>query len=131
CKCKHIYAVEYVIKREHNIIDGSTTVTESVTVTKTRKTYAQDWPAYNAAQQNEKREFQTLLADLCKGIEDPADASEPHRGRPAFPLRDAVFAVVYKVYSTFSGRRFTSDLCDAHAKGFISRVPHYNTAFKY
>src|SRR4051812_10183933 len=43
CKCKHIYAVEYAIRREQNA-DGSTTVTESLTVTKSRKTYAQDWP---------------------------------------------------------------------------------------
>jgi hypothetical protein len=66
CKCKHIHAVEYVIKREENA-DGTTTVTESVTVSKTRKTYSQDWPAYNAAQVNEKRQFQRLLFDLCKG----------------------------------------------------------------
>src|SRR5690349_3368142 len=72
CKCKHIYAVEYYVKREHHA-DGSTTVTESVTVTKTRKTYPQNWPAYNAAQQNEKHEFAALLSDLCKGIADPAD----------------------------------------------------------
>lgn len=130
CKCKHIYAVEFAIIRERKS-DGSSVVTESLTVTKTRKTYAQDWPAYNAAQMNEKREFQKLLADLCSSIADPADGEKPSRGRPAFPLRDAVFAIVYKVYSTFSGRRFTSDLCDAHEKGFISRVPHYNTAFKY
>jgi hypothetical protein len=129
CRCKHVYAVEFYIKREQNA-DGSTTVTESVTVTKTRKTYKQDWPNYNLAQQNEKREFQALLADLCKGIDDPAEGEKAGRGRPAFPLRDAVFAIVYKVYSTFSGRRFTSDLCDAQAKGHIGKVPHYNTAFR-
>ena len=48
-KCKHIFAVEYVIQREHNS-DGSTTVTETLTVRETRKTYPQDWRAYNAAQ---------------------------------------------------------------------------------
>ena len=127
CKCKHIYAVEYAIKRERHP-DGSTTVTESVKIT--RQTYPQDWPNYNAAQQNEKRHFQELLADLCRCV--PHDELKSNgRGRPAFPLRDAVFSVVYKVYSTFSGRRFTSDLCDAQERGFITRVPHYNTAFKY
>jgi transposase len=130
CKCKHIYAVQYTLEREQHS-DGSATVTESLTVTEQRRTSPQNWPAYNAAQQNEKREFQTLLADLCKGIVDPTDGEKPGRGRPAFPLRDAVFAAVYKVYSTFSGRRFTSDLCEAQGKGFIGRVPHYNTAFKY
>lgn len=131
CKCKHIFAVECVIQRETSTdADGVTTVRESVTITKTRKTYPQDWPAYNAAQTNEKRQFQALLADLCKGIEDEPE-EKPGRGRPRFPLSDAVFSVVFKVYSTFSGRRFTSDLCDAQAKGYISRVPHYNTTFKF
>jgi transposase len=129
CRCKHIYAVEYVIRRERNA-DGSTTVTESITVTKTRKTYAQDWPNYNAAQVNEKRHFQELLADLCKGLVESPDET-PVRGRPKFPLSDAVFSVVFKIYSTRSGRRFSDDLVDAKDKGYISRVPHYNTAFKY
>lgn len=135
CKCKHIYAVEFYIQRERSVTvepDGTTTITDKVTITKTRKTYPQNWPAYNEAQTNEKRQFQVLLADLCKGIEDqPSLEEKPSRGRPPFPLRDAIFSVVFKVYSTFSGRRFVSDLCDAQAKGFIERVPHYNTAFKY
>src|SRR5262249_2489493 len=73
--CKHVYAVQYVIQREQDQ-DGSETVTESLTLmrqtTKPRKTYKQDWPAYNAAQTSEKQTFQTLLADLCRGIEEPA-----------------------------------------------------------
>src|SRR5687768_800456 len=32
CKCKHIFAVEYMLQREFNF-DGSTTVTERLTVT--------------------------------------------------------------------------------------------------
>ena len=131
CKCKHIYAVECVIKREttHHA-DGSATVTESVTITKTRKTYAQDWPAYNAAQVNEKPQFQRLLADLCKGINSPVE-DKPRRGRPPIPLRDAIFCAVFKVYSTVSARRFVSDLCDSQEKGYISRIPHYNSIFNY
>jgi transposase len=129
CRCKHIYAVEYVIRREQNP-DGSTTITESVTVTKTRKTYPQDWPNYNAAQVNEKRHFQELLADLCKGIDEQPEEN-PGRGRPPFPLADAIFSVVHKIYSTHSGRRFVSDLEEAKDKGFISKLPHYNTIFKF
>src|SRR6185369_7858120 len=45
-RCKHIVAVEYVLMRETKP-DGSTVVTETVKVT--RKTYSQNWPAYNAA----------------------------------------------------------------------------------
>lgn len=129
CRCKHIYAVEFTLRREQHP-DGSATVTESVTVTKTRKTYPQDWPNYNAAQVNERRHFQTLLADLCQGI-DGASIEKPLRGRPQFPLSDAVFSVVYKIYSTRSGRRFVNDLGEARDKGYISRLPHYNTIFKF
>jgi transposase len=123
CRCKHIYAVECVIKREMNE-DGSETVTQSVTLTKTRKTYPQNWPAYNEAQTTEKAKFQSLLADLCKPIPTPPQTG---RGQRRLPLSDAIFSAVFKVYSTMSARRFTSDLCDAQAKGYIGKVPHFNS----
>src|SRR5579863_5827609 len=65
--CKHIYAVAYFVVYQKNP-DGSTTVTETMTVTK-RKTYPQNWPAYNAAQTSEQDKFQELLRDLCAGIQ--------------------------------------------------------------
>jgi transposase len=129
-KCKHIHAVEFVMKREttHNT-DGSVTVTETVQVKATKRTtYAQDWPAYNAAQTNEQDEFQSLLQDLCAGIDN---APQNGRGRPKLLMSDVVFAAVFKVYSTFSGRRFISDLRAAHADGRITKLPHYNSIFKY
>jgi transposase len=129
CRCKHIYAVQFVRQRELNP-DGSMTVTESVTITKKRKTYPQDWPNYNAAQVNEKRHFQVLLCDLCKTVAEPAPAEKP-TGRPQLPLPDRVFSSVSKVYSMLSTRRFIHDLQEAHAKGFISRVPHYNSVIDY
>jgi transposase len=130
CRCKHIYAVEYYLRREQRVefhADGSKTVTESVTVSQ-RKTYAQDWTAYNAAQTTEKREFQTLLADLCRDIVTPPQSG---RGQRRMPLSDAVFCCAFKVYSTMSARRFTSDLCDAQAKGYIAKVPHFNSVLNY
>ena len=39
--CKHIFAVTYVVTREQSA-DGSTTVTESLTVTSTKQTYTQN-----------------------------------------------------------------------------------------
>jgi len=130
CKCKHIYAVEYVIRREQHS-DGSTTVVESLTVTETRKTYAQDWPAYNQAQTNEKRHFLALLAELCDGLEEQPDPNEkPRRGRPPLPLSEAVFGAVFKTYSVLSARRFECDLADAQEKGYISKVPHFNAVLR-
>jgi transposase len=127
CRCKHIYAVEFVRRRELNP-DGTTTVTESVTITKTRKTYPQNWTAYNAAQTSEKAEFQRLLAEACRDLVTPPQEG---RGQRRMPLSDAVFCAVFKIYSTMSARRFTSDLCDAQAKGYIANVPHFNSVLNY
>lgn len=122
--CKHLYAVEYTIRREY-VDDGQTqTLTETVTV---KKTYKQEWPAYNAAQVNEKDQFQTLLHALCQGIGEPSQKM----GRPRLPFEDMIFAACFKVYSTVSGRRFMSDLRDAKAKGHISKLPCYNSIFNY
>ncbi len=126
CRCKHIYAVEFVRRRELNP-DGSTTVTELVIISKKRKTYPQNWPAYNAAQTTEKAEFQRLLAEACRDLVTPAQEG---RGQRRMPLSDAVFCAVFKIYSTMSARRFTSDLCDAQAKGHIQKVPHFNSVLK-
>src|ERR1700678_726323 len=58
-KCKHMWAVETVELSQTGDVaaDGTATVTEPVKVT--RKTYAQDWPAYNAAQCGEKAQVET------------------------------------------------------------------------
>ena len=126
-RCKHIIAVEYVMKREQTS-DGHTVVTETVTVT-TRKTYPQDWKAYNAAQTREKSELQALLYELCRNVPEPE--KRRGRGRPSLSLSDAIFSSTYKVYSTVSGRRFSTDLREAKARGYLSRLPHYNSVFRY
>jgi transposase len=46
-------------------------------------------------------------------------------------MADMVFAIAFKVYSTFSGRRFMSDLRDAKERGYIPMLPHYNSIFNY
>src|SRR5260370_32994874 len=67
-KCKHIFAVEYTIEREHTS-DGQTITTETVKVT--RKSYAQNWPAYNTAQTTEQSHLQALPYEPCLVITDP------------------------------------------------------------
>ncbi len=47
------------------------------------------------------------------------------------PLEDMIFSCVYKVYSTFSLRRFHTDLDEAHKKGFLVRSPHYKSISRY
>jgi transposase len=133
-KCKHIYAVEIVVERETSETtttnangDTTTTTTEVVTVTK-KVTYGQDWEAYNKAQTQEKAIFQKLLADLCGNIvEPPAKANGGLRNS----YSDMLFAIVFKVYSTVSGRRFMTDLNEAREKGYITKTCHFNSVFNY
>ena len=56
-RCKHIFAVEYTIERDETP-DGETFVTESFKVT--RRTYPQDWKAYNVAQQSTTGQVSTM-----------------------------------------------------------------------
>lgn len=96
--------------------------------TKNKKTYPQNWAAYNAAQTNEKDQFLKFLHELCKTVIDPNPQT---RGRPRIPLNEAVFAICYKIYSTYSGRRFMSDLRAAATKGYLAKAPHFNSLYNY
>jgi transposase len=125
--CKHVFAVRYVMEREAGTMPPPADESDPDTVPAKRPTYRQDWPKYNAPQTNEKRLFLELLADLCRTVEEPP---RKDTGRPRIPRSDAVFAAVFKVYSTVSGRRFMTDLRDAQEKGHISRAPHYNSVFR-
>jgi hypothetical protein len=102
-KCKHIYAVEFTIKRKTKP-DGTTTVTKTM-----RVTYKQDWPSYNAAQTHEQEQFVALLRSLCDMIPQPPQTF----GRPRLPLSDVVFGIGLKVYSTMSGRRVMTGFREA------------------
>ena len=124
--CKHVLAVRIVREREQGPATEMPEPTDPPEQPK-RVTYKQDWPNYNAAQMNEKRLFLPLLADLCRSI---VFTPRGGRGRPKLPLGDAVFAAVYKVYSTVSGRRFTTDLQNARDAGHVATAPHYNSVFR-
>ena len=105
--CKHVWAVRVVIQQSFSFDGEAVTETVSITQTVERKTYPQNWPMYNAAQTNEKDKFQILLRDLVAGLPEPEHGK---RGRPRLSPRDAVFAAVFKVYTTVSARRSMSDL---------------------
>jgi transposase len=112
--CKHVYAVEFTIRREQTTANG--TVTETVT-------YRQEWSAYNAAQTNEKVRVAELLRDLCSVVDGPTQ----ERGRPRLPLGDAIFCATMKCYSGMSARRATSDMREFADRGLIEKAPHYNS----
>jgi transposase len=119
--CKHIIAARLVCERDHG---GKAPAIDTSAVPK-RPTYKQNWKAYNEAQINEKNRLQVLLAELCRTIPEPSrPAGKP--GRLRTPYSDQVFACAFKVYSTFSARRFGCDLRDALDKGYMSSSMHPN-----
>jgi hypothetical protein len=89
--------------------------------------YSQDWPAYNAAQINEKKHFLPILHELCQEVAEPERA----KGRIPFPLKDMVLCVLLKIYSTFSSKRFVDDLHQVQAAGLIESVPSPNSISEY
>jgi len=129
-KCKHIYAVEFALRRESEQDGGPVYGREMRTEPPPRKTYRQDWAAYNAAQTREKALFQILLRDLVRGTTNEQFQAR-RKGRPRVPLQDVLFCTCFKVYVTFSGRRFMTDLGEAQVKGYISSLLHFNTIFNY
>jgi len=93
-----------------------------------------DWTTYNAASCEEKSRFVALLSDLCLTVPQPKQT----RGRPRLALTDMVFASVYKVYVGFykvyvgySARRFTCDLKEAEAGGYVEKAAHFNSVNRY
>lgn len=126
-KCKHIFAVEYSFEQEFLGLLTREEISQIPKPAQARKTYPQMWSAYSKSQTVEKAEFQKLLAELCRGIREPFQKM----GRPRLSLGDMIFACVFKTFSTYSGRRFMTDLREARAKDFISYLPHYNAIFRY
>jgi transposase len=120
--CKHILAVQMMLEREKQGILLPNPPCEPPKLK--RPTYPQKWTEYNLAQTNEKDYFQCLLSDLCRVVPDLPAAKT---GRKRIPLADALFAAIFKVYSTLSARRFMCDLDEAHRRGHIGQVPHFNS----
>lgn len=116
--CKHIWAVKQYIAAEP---------LGSVIIKTPRKTYSQAWKSYNIAKQKEKEVFMELLADLTGLIQQPAYTF----GRPTNLLSDTIYSMIFKVYSTYAGRRFATDIQIAKEKGFVEKRIPYNSMFDY
>ncbi|HEY4188586.1 MAG TPA: transposase [Polyangia bacterium] len=124
-KCKHMWAVE-IVKTVETAADGTQVTTESVKIV--RKTYTQNWSAYNAAQVAEKETAMTLLRSLCEGVQTPA---RKVRGRKPVAYSDAAYAMTMKVWTTVSGRRANGDINACAEDGHLSREVSYNSLFDY
>jgi transposase len=123
-KCKHIWAAEFTGDREAGVIPVLPLI-EKERPRQIPQRFERNWPQYNTAQICEKWDFSTLLHELCDGIQSPPQA----KGRKRIPLKDIVFAAVYKSYLTLGQRRSTPDVIDASNKGHLTRVPHYNSVY--
>jgi transposase len=115
--CKHIHAARLVQERDF----GGKAPPIDIEAVPKRKTYKQKWIAYNLAQTTEKKRLQALLFELCRRL---PDRPQPKKGRHFAPVSDAIFTAAFKVYTTFSSRRFGCDLDDAFSKGYLSRPTH-------
>jgi hypothetical protein len=117
--CKHIIAAKLVEEREGQkkapAIDTD--------IPPVKKTYTQNWPAYDLAQTTEKHRLQELLAELVAGVPETPYAGT---GRKPIPIADRIFASVLKVYCGMSGRRTGCDMADARESGYLSRPLHYS-----
>src|SRR6266478_5328333 len=117
--CKHYFAATIVHKRDI-LPDGTMVETKSVTFTEKKVSSKQHWPSYNVAQKTEKRRLRVLLQDLCRNLPE-RERPEARPGPKPHLVRDCVWSMAYKVYCGLSTRRFTTDLLEAHEKGFISK----------
>ncbi|KKL44492.1 hypothetical protein LCGC14_2365150, partial [marine sediment metagenome] len=116
-KCKHIYAVEFYIKKQIDE-EGKITQTKGVKIS-----YSQDWKAYDKSQTNEKLVFLKLLRELCDFVEQP----NYNFGRPKLSYSDLIFASALKVYSTFSLRRFMSDVKITKEMELVDSIPCFSS----
>lgn len=115
--CKHIHAVNAI---ESGITLPSVHLLENK-LNELRphiKKCTQNWSAYNNAQKKEEELLYEILNKICSMI---IEYPETKRGRPTVPIKDAIFAMVCKVYSMKSGRRATHNINLAYEKEYISR----------
>ena len=117
-KCKHIWAIELSLKQQ---------VEKVLVELPVKPNYRQDWPNYRLSRKNEKEVFMELLADLMKDVNNPAYEF----GRPKNLLSDMIYAMVFKVYSTFSGDRFATDMRWAVEKEYLTKEVPCNSMFDY
>jgi transposase len=91
-----------------------------------RRAYAQDWAAYDAAQQAEHTMFDALLWDLLEQIPERL-RPVANMGRPEIPLRVQLLIAVKKVHLGKSSRRARGLMQTQYGggKGILGRVPSY------
>ena len=97
---------------------------------KVKKTYKQQWSAYDLAQTEEFKLFQDTLIEL---IDSLIQVRKPIRknGRPFADLKDMLFCCVMKVFFGKSARRNIGYLTMGKGLGYIKKVPHFTSIQNY
>ena len=129
--CKHQEAVMFWLVWEAGMSGIENPPTETATEPKApkRPTYPRNNAAINRAQTTEKERVAVLLKGLCEGIEQPP--REPgKRGRNAYCIRDVIFWIIMKVFTTLSGRRAKSDIRTCKERQQIGKVYAVSTMFR-
>ena len=117
-RCKHIWAVEIVMRMEM-APDGTSTVTRA-----TRVTYSQEWSAYNEAQTHEKDRFVRLLADLAP------KSRNRHKARAVHGSRSGKWLSRPRTRSTAGSRRGgLLPICETPTRVASCRVSRISIAF--
>lgn len=130
CECDHFLAVgRQCIHIIATRLSLQVEPAPSVPAEAERVTYAQAWSAYNAAQSQEVRLFDALLADLVASL--PAEDGPRKKGNQPLPMQEQVFCAVQKVYSQLSSRRAASLFDNAQERGQLDHAPHFNAPSKF
>ena len=95
-----------------------------------KKSYPQDWKAYNLSQTNEFTLFQDILVELLDTLIE-VRLPVQGKGRPFKDLKEMLFCCVLRAYFGKSSRRSVSFLDHAVAKSYIKKKPHFNTLLNY
>jgi len=88
-----------------------------------KRSYPQQWSAYNESQTKEKYLFLILLKELCELIEEP----KHEVGRKPKLLKDVIYAICLKTYLNTSSRRVQSDLKLSKKSDLIEQDIPFNT----
>jgi transposase len=93
---------------------------------KVKKTYSQDWKAYDLAKTNEQMLFKTLLTELLL-LANLKEEREFVKGKKGYCLQDKIFCLAIRTYYGSSLRKTTSVLKDLKKSHEINKVPCYKT----
>ena len=116
--CKHLLGVRFYLERQSPVLPPPTLVRRPTPI------YRRNWSGYNRAQIEEIPFFDTILAALVEGVEDPRPVQG--RGHPRVPLKDLVFCATQKVYSQLGLREARHLFAQAKGESKIEHAPSFS-----